>query len=261
MDASEPDDAVADDACPAGNEQPLDDAEPHAFLGAGDEERAGPLHAIESSEVDVAFVDDIERTGLEDELVEEPDVVHFCVGNPYKNGDSCFEIEDGVCLDPRLVSPEVRPWEEAEAEVDGGGIDGVESAGKWPKLGVLREREEVGLDHRHRGVHEDAMVTPFVGVGEGGACDVAADAAVVSAGPDGTEAGDRLAETGAAGDLGEDHAKQLVGAGEAAESPACVVAVDGVVEGAAREEIDKLSEDGSALMHARLLGDGLGQGS
>ena len=105
-------------------------------------------------------------------------------------------------------------------------------------------------DHGDGGVHEDAVVPVLVGLGQRVAGHASVDAAVVTSWSKGRETRDSLSQAGTTGDLSEDHAQELVFARERSDATIACVAIDGVVEGATRQEIDELSKDGTTLVHA-----------
>ncbi len=107
--------------------------------------------------------------GLGYDGVEDVDVVQFSVGNLNKCGDRATQIEQGVHLDGGLVGSKPGPGEQRQAEVDGGGVQGID--------GVVEIETErlVGLpgagdaDQHLSEVGEDVPVVRLVGVGQGGA--------------------------------------------------------------------------------------------
>ena len=101
-------------------------AELQVLFGACDEESHARLEAIKSGEVDIAAIHGVEGSRFDREMVESVDIVHFAVGNVDKTRDVAAQIDERVELDRRLASAEFRPWEEGEAEIDGGGVESVD---------------------------------------------------------------------------------------------------------------------------------------
>ena len=217
--------------------------------GAGDEESAGLMEAVESGEVEIAAIHDVESASLPDELVEDVHVV-----NPGRSdNDYCGKValqgQQGVEFDGGLVSPERGPREQREAEVNGGGVQrvggGLEFAGERI-IGV----EGGGLPDEDMGeVGEDAPVAIFVGVGEGAAGSGLTDAGVIELGAKGREAGFDVAQTFAPGQLGEGEHEELLVGGEFAAAEVAVVTGDTLVELVFGEEVEKLGEDGATFVH------------
>ncbi len=63
-----------------------------ALLGARDKEGAAILKDVESREIDVATVHDVERVGFRHDHIEDLDVSHFPIGNLNQSGDRAAEI-------------------------------------------------------------------------------------------------------------------------------------------------------------------------
>src|ERR1035437_5987239 len=76
--------------------------ENHAAFGAGDEERARLVQAVEPAEVDVSFVDHVVGAASGGQRVEGVDLVVFGVGNLDKYGRLHVQVEKGVEFDGAL---------------------------------------------------------------------------------------------------------------------------------------------------------------
>jgi len=81
-------------------------------FGAHDEESRAEREDVKALEIQVAAVDDVERPGLWQNLVEDVDVVHFALGNADKRRDIAVQIEQSVHLDSGLVLAELGPREQ-----------------------------------------------------------------------------------------------------------------------------------------------------
>lgn len=151
------------------NSKRVELAELHALLGADDKEGSRLIESVESFEIKVAAIHNIERARLEDQIVEPVDFVAFSLGNRDKAGDRAAQIQKGIDLDGRLGGAKPRPWKQTQAQVDGGGIQsvsgGVEFHGKTV-LGVELSRSS----NQHGGdVGVDAPVASLVGIGQSAA--------------------------------------------------------------------------------------------
>jgi len=67
---------------------------------------------VETLEIQVASVHDVERSSLRHNLVEDLDIVDFAVGNADKRWDIAMEVEQCVHLDGCLVLAEPCPREQ-----------------------------------------------------------------------------------------------------------------------------------------------------
>ena len=100
----------------------------HAALGAGDEEGAGLMQRVQPGEVHIAPIHHVEGAGLDRQDVQHVDVVQLAVADVDEGGDRAAQVQQRVQLDGRLGRAKRRPVEQAQAQVDGGGvqrIDGV----------------------------------------------------------------------------------------------------------------------------------------
>ena len=112
-------------------------------FGPGDEEGLGGFEAMQASEVEIAAIHQVDGAGFDRELIEHGDVVRFALRNVDETRNAPPEIEQGVKFDGGLAAAEFRPGEEGEAEVDGGGVEGVDGvfgtrcrAVRWRKVCV-----------------------------------------------------------------------------------------------------------------------------
>ena len=141
---------------------PVDNLVGRLPLLPDDEECPEHVDAIESGEVKVSSVKHIARQRLVCKPIHRVDIVNLGIGNPVEYGD--FRSDVNLCVNPdaRLGSSELCPSEYGHAEVDGCGVDGIESA---MQLKLLRDAS--GLSHGHHVESEllkDAMVSESIGL-------------------------------------------------------------------------------------------------
>ena len=84
-----------------------------------------------------------------------------------------------VCLDSGLVLPEMGQREQGKTPVDGGGIQRIQTLVELHADGIESVKRSRDANQNLRAVPEDSPVATFVGVGQGGASDFAAEASVV----------------------------------------------------------------------------------
>ena len=94
-------------------------------LGADDKEGSCLCDEIETSEIEISSIHDVEGTRLENELVEPVDLVNIARRHMDRGGDGSPQIELGVDSDRRLGGAKMRPRKHAQAEIDSGRIKGV----------------------------------------------------------------------------------------------------------------------------------------
>jgi hypothetical protein len=95
------------------------------FLGARHEEGSVLLKHIQTGEIDVSAIHDIERARFEDQEVEGIDIVHFSAGNVDKTRNVATEIDQSVELDGGLAFAKSGPGKKLQTEIDRSRIEGV----------------------------------------------------------------------------------------------------------------------------------------
>jgi hypothetical protein len=97
----------------------------HVLFCASDEESHARLKAEESGKIDIASIHDVVSARFDREVIESFDIVHFSVGNMDKTGNVATQIDQSMKLDSCFASAKLRPREEGQTKIDGGGIEGV----------------------------------------------------------------------------------------------------------------------------------------
>src|ERR1700679_791612 len=92
-----------------------------------DEESCAEGEDVEALEIHIAAIDDVECTGLRQNLVEDFDIVYFAVGNADKRGDIAVQVEQRMHLDRAFVLAELGPRKQRKAQVNGGRIQRVQA--------------------------------------------------------------------------------------------------------------------------------------
>ena len=131
-------------------------------LFSDDKECPEHVDAIESDEVKIASVKHIARQRLICEPVHRVDIMHLGCSDSVEHRNLSDDVNLGMNPDARLGSSELCPSEYGHAEVDGCGVDGIESA---MQLKLLRDAS--GLSHGHHVESEllkDAMVSESIGL-------------------------------------------------------------------------------------------------
>jgi len=83
----------------------------HVGFRAHNEAGRTERELVESLEIDVAAVHDVERPGLGQHFVQNVDVVNLAIRNADKRGDFAMPIQDGVHLDGGLALARLGPRE------------------------------------------------------------------------------------------------------------------------------------------------------
>src|ERR1035437_2147755 len=231
-------------------------------FGAHDEEGRTEREAVESLEIDVAAVHDVERPGLRPDLVEDVDVMHFAVRDADKRGDVAMQIQQGVHLDGALMLAKLGPWEQRQAQVDGRGIQRVEAVRQVHADGIAGIKWPGDTDQDLREVGIDPPVMALVGIGQRGARHPATEAHVVELAAHRPQTRLYVAQTLAVSQLREGHRQVLVPTREASRVGIAAIASYAFLEFLAWGVRDQLGEDGAAGVHPPLFrsGDALSSG-
>ncbi len=156
-------------------------------------------------------------------------------------------------LDRPLPGTEVGPGKEREAEIDRGGVQGVDRLLELHAEAVLGV-EAPGLVDQHLGeVGVDPPVALLVGDGEGVPGDPSTDAHVVELGGHGPEARLDVPQALAVGELGEGEDQELVPMTEATQPVAARVAAHAALTRRVRCVLHELGEDQTSAIHRLLL--------
>ena len=223
------------------------------LFGPRDEEGHRFGEPEQPGEIDVSAVHDIERARLDRQIVQRVHVGHLPGGNMDKTRDIATNIDQGVQLDGTLSSPELCPGKQRQAQIDGGGVEGVD------RLVEVQTDVFVGIQPSRPGDEEggqigvDSPVAQFVGVGQRASRNAAANADVIKFFADGPERQLDVAETFAVGQLGESHAPELVATEELTNAMIAGVSLDASVELMSRNEVQQLRENRSAFVHVSHL--------
>ena len=80
------------------------------------------MQAVESGEIQISTICDIEGSGLVRELVENVDIVNLAGGKDHDGGEVAPQGQQGVQFDGGFVPPKFRPRKQRQTQVDGGRV-------------------------------------------------------------------------------------------------------------------------------------------
>ena len=86
------------------------------------------MHLVQPRKVQIASVHDVESTRFDGQDIEHIDVSHLAVADVNEAGNAATQIQQRVQLDGRLGGTKRRPIEQAQAQVDGARIQGIDIA-------------------------------------------------------------------------------------------------------------------------------------
>ena len=191
----------------------------------------------------------IETPGFWQEHVEDPDVVHFSIGNVDEGWNGTLQVEQCMEFDRSFGSAKPCPWEQFEAQVDCGCVQRIDRRIQiQSQVGIGVERACDG-DQALSEIGIDAPVAPFVGIGQGRAFHRPAEPGVVKLGALRRQAHFDVAQAFAKGQLCKDHGKELVPARQLPNAAIAVVALNAPAELVVRKESNDLRKDCLPSVH------------
>ena len=219
------------------------------LFGPGDEEGSDLVHQVQALEVQVGTVHDVDGSRFRGEDVEHVDVVELAVGNVHEARDGSAQVQQCVQFHGRLGGSEVGPGKDGQAQVDRGGVQGIDGIGQ-----LYGERfagiEPAGTGDEALGkIRLDAPVATLVGSGQGGASHRRRKAGMVELGGMGRQARFDVTQALPQRELGEGESAEVLGARQVADSPVPGVTVCDASEGRPRKEAHDLSEESFASVH------------
>lgn len=215
-------------------------------FGSGHEERCVLRKAIETSEIDVSTVHDIESSRFENQLIQEGDIVNFPVSDTDHARNRASQIHLGMEFDSALVLSERGPRKEGEAQVDRSRIQSISRLGDlW--FEVLARIQLSGHSDQHMGkVGVDAPISFFVCIGQRASRNLAPDPCVIKLGLHGPQTYFDIAKTLLISQLSEGHAKELIETGKGPNPVFALIPANAFVEFVSWEKAHKLRENDSA---------------
>lgn len=190
----------------------------HVFLRSCNKENQGCVDTSQPFEIDVSTIHDIECSSLENNPIQSMDVVSLAIGDRDEHRDGALQIDNGVKLDCAFGFPESRPREEAEAQIDGGCVQGIDALVDLFDVGVASVQHSRLSDKNLSEFEEDTPVAVFVGVGEIGSSRFPTQPHGVKKSALRTQTRLDISQALPEGELSEGHAKELIPGREALAS-------------------------------------------
>ena len=135
-------------------------------LGACDEERPCRVHGMQTREIHIAAIHDVDRAGFRGQQVEGMNVVQLAVRDMDETGNAAAQVEQRMHLHRCLGRAEMRPGKDRQTKIDGGRVERIHRVRQLQPQ-VLAGVELSRLDDQTGGkVGMDAPVARFVGVGQ-----------------------------------------------------------------------------------------------
>jgi len=184
------------------------------------------VQLVQAREIEVTAIHNIERACFEAELVQNVDLVNLAMCNDHNSWDVAAQIEQRVQFHRSFVLAKLSPREKCQTQIDGAGIECVNSLGQFDAEAVVRV-EYPGAGNQHlRKVGVDAPIAHRVRMGQSVARDLAANAEMIELALLRAQASFDIAQTLPIGELREGHAKKLIPARKGLEFVVALITFD-----------------------------------
>ena len=240
---------VADDAGRAVCRQRVSSSEAQIRLGSCHEETACLVQAMQSGEVEIAAIHDVERPGFGNDLVENVHVVQLAIADMNEAGDVAAQVEQGMQLDRCLGRPKRSPRKYRQAQIDSGRIQRVDRLGEIDAKRFVHVKRAGNADQALRKVGIDTPVSNRIRIGQRVARHRTAKSHVIELGGLAAQTGFDVAQTLAISQLRERHTQKLVETSEVFDLVLSVVASDTSAESGQRQMRHHLRKNKFARVH------------
>lgn len=217
--------------------------------GTGHEEGGALMDSVQSGEVPVSFVHDVEGSGIENDVIQEIDIVHTGRCYAYYTGKMTPERKDCIQLDASVVSSELGPWKQRKAQVDDGGIQCVCRMFQFDSEAIAGIQIRGLVDQNLSEICKYAPVSFFVGIGQGAPSNSCSNTAVIKLGAHRSQARLYISQTLSAGQLGESHDQKLVVTAHGSYMAVAPISLDTLVELVLGNPIHQLCKHSSSFVH------------
>ena len=214
---------------------------------------------MQAGEVEIPAVHDVDRAGLDDQIVEEGHIRAFSLGNVHNRGNHAAQIQLRVQLHGGVTTTIARPREDGQTEIDDRGIERVDRVRQVDRQRLVDIEGARRPNETLREVGVDTPIAGLVGIRQRRSRDAGADARVIEPGLHRTQARFDITQTLAVGELREGHAQILIPAREPRRLVVAAVSRDARLEFARRHMGHQLSEDGAARWHPPFCCGGSGR--
>lgn len=204
---------------------------------------------MQSGEVEITAIHDVERPSFGNNLVENVHIVQLAIADVDEAGNVAAQVEQCMQLDRGFVRTEWSPWKYRQAQIDRGGVQRVDRFGEIDTKRLVHVKRASNPDQALREVGIDAPVSNRIRVGQRVARHRTAKAHVVKLGGLAAQAGFDVAQALSISQLGERHTQKLVETREVFDLVLSVVASDTTTESGQRQVRHHLRKYKFARVH------------
>ena len=223
----------------------------HVAFGVGYNQGTGLMHLKQASKVDVATVHHVELTRLQDQDVQHIDLVHLAVADVNEGGNRAPEVQQCVQLDDCLGFPKRRPLEQAQAQIDGGGVQRVDRVLEIESQVLVQIKLASAANQNCSQVGPDAPVARLVGIGQGGSVNAVAKSHGVQLARVGSKSHFDVSQALAPSQLCKSHDAKLLRAAQAPHARVAAIARHDARKACPWNELHDLCEQGLADIHRK----------
>jgi len=222
---------------------------PGVALGSGDKESCLGVDVLQTGEVEIAPVEDVERASFDGKQIQCVHVVDLSRRDVHPAGYVPPQVEQCMRFDRTDVLSEPCPWKERQAEADGSGIEGIDRLCQLHPEAVGTVQIPGLADQRLGEVRPDPPIAMLVGMSQRAAGDRGAHAHVIELCLMGTKATFDIPQPLPIGELRESHAQVLIHAGEGLYVPLAVETLYTTSKLLVRDELHHLSKNRTTSVH------------
>ena len=219
-------------------------------FGASDKVSSALMQGVETLEIQVTSIHDVERTGLERNHVHDIDIVNRAIGNMDERWDISAQIQQSMHFYSGLGSAKGGPRKQGQTQVYGRGVQGIDGILQVDREIVLAVKFARFANQKCGQICPNMPVASFVGVGQCRAPDRLTKTHTVEFSVIGQQTGFDVAQTLAVSKLSEGHGAKLFGTGQTSNSGIASIAIYDAAETGPRNELHDLSKKSLSRIHA-----------
>lgn len=222
---------------------------PSIAFASSDEKRRLLKKSIQSGEVEVATIEDVERTGFEWKEIQGVDIVNLASGHMHPARDVATQVEERVSFHRSLGLAKVSPGKEFQAKIDGRGIECVGGVCQFHVECIVGIQASSFSNQCLGKIGPDAPIATLVGMRQRVSTDGGPDTHVVELGRLRSQTTLDVPKALAVSQLRKGQAEKLIHAGEALDVAIAAVAGHTLGECLVRQEVHHLRENRSTGVH------------
>jgi len=218
-------------------------------LGSRYKETASLVQPMQSGEVEITPVHDVERARLGNDLVENIHIVHLPIADMNKTWNVAAQVEQRMQLYRCFGRTKRRPRKDRQTQIDSSRIQRVDCLGEIDAKRFVQVKWSSYSDQALRKVGVDSPISNRIRIGQRISRHLAAKAHVVELGGLTAQTSFDVAQTLAIGQLRERHAQKLIETCEVFDLVLSIVSSDTSAESGQRQVRHHLRKNKFARIH------------